>query len=662
LSKKPVKKQSIKLLLLYMIVLPVSFSILAILIFQSINEYSRFSKESEIIREDYIKERKIRIKTEVNQGIAIIRSVIEYQKDFPGGIMSAFKDEEDALRKIQSRVVALLEQIESPDVGYLFGATWEGISIMGVAQGRNMYEVTDVNGLKIVQELIKAAKSGGGFVEYVMPEETGQRPALKISYAAPVPEWEWYIGAGVYVDEIETIIAQKLVQLNKKLLLDWAQSLGIIAIILVIAILIGRLFSHRLTENLSSFTDFLEKAAVHSLSLNPRSLHFSELQEIAHYANKMIDARIKSENALAESMEILKKVIDQMPVLLDAFDEHNRVIFWNRECERVTGYSSEEIMQHPDPFLLLYPDHEYRKKMLDVYQEQGFYLKGIEWEITTKQGEKRIISWTNISNNFEIPGWYTWAIGIDMTEKREMEQQLHQSEKLRAIGQLAGGVAHDFNNQLASILGYTEILDMRCVNELKKYTKSIIVAVNRASDLTQKLLAFARKGKFQSVYVNVNHIVKEVVDILKHSIDKRITIKTDLYGEVIGVWGDPAQIQNAILNIALNARDAMPTRGTIDFYTGIVNLDESYCSHSLYDIVPGTYVIIRISDTGTGMDKNVLTHIFEPFFTTKQIEKGRGMGLAAVYGTIKNHKGQITVESESGRGTVFSVFLPLARV
>ncbi|MBN2443309.1 MAG: cache domain-containing protein [Spirochaetales bacterium] len=652
------KKQSIKVLLLYLIILPITFSIFTLLIIQSIIEYSGFTHETAAFREEYINARKNRIKTEVEHGVAIIRFFIEDNKALQSNKNSNPEDHQKQLLDIQNHILAILEKIESPDVGYLFGATWNGDSLLGPAKGQNMYEVTDINGIKVVQELINAAKAGGGYVDYVMPRETGKRVSLKISYVLPVPEWEWYIGAGVYVFEIETIIAEKLKELNKRLLFYWVRNLGIIIIILIITIMIVRPFSNRLTESFSLFIHFLKEAATHSLSINPQSLHYSELQEIAHYTNKMIVARIESEKALEESREQFKKIIDKMPVLLDAFDKNNRIIFWNEECERVTGYSMEEILKHPDPLELLYPDGAYRQKIMETYNQRGFYLKDQQWEITTKQGSKRTISWTNISSQFEIPGWHTWAIGIDVTDKQEMEFKLRQSEKLQAIGQLAGGIAHDFNNQLSAILGFTEVIEMMCSEDLRKYTANIIASINRASDLTQKLLAFARKGKFKSEYVEINHIIEEVVDILHHSIDKRIDIKTKLYNGPTGIRGDPTQIQNAFLNIAINARDAMPDGGSIIFQTEVVALDENCCRDSLFKVLPGNYIKISISDNGMGMDEETLSHIFEPFFTTKSSANGTGMGLAAVYGTIKNHKGIIRVKSTRGEGSCFIVCLP----
>ena len=246
---------------------------------------------------------------------------------------------------------------------------------------------------------------------------------------------------------------------------------------------------------------------------------------------------------------------------------------------------------------------------------------------------------------------------VDITERKELEVRLRHSEKLDAIGQLAGGVAHDFNNQLGAILGYAEML----VNEisdplLQRHAIGIMKAATRSSDLTKMLLAFARKGKYVSVSVNVHSVVMEVVSLLSRIIDKRIEIREFLDADPNTTSGDPTQLQNAILNIAINARDAMPSGGILSFSTTIVDLEEKAFN---FEIPAGRYIQVSVTDTGIGMSEEIKRHLFEPFFTTKEVGKGTGLGLAAVYGTVKNHGGAISVYSEEGHGTCFKIYLPL---
>lgn len=247
-------------------------------------------------------------------------------------------------------------------------------------------------------------------------------------------------------------------------------------------------------------------------------------------------------------------------------------------------------------------------------------------------------------------------------EKLGLENRLHQSEKLQAIGQLAGGIAHDFNNQLTGIIGYADLLryELKDNKELSHYVDNILISSKRSADLTKQLLAFARKGKYLSVEIDIHRTIMEVISLMQHFIDKRINLQQILKANPSITNGDPTQIQNALLNIALNARDAMPNGGTLTFETKIIELDESLCNISIEKIKPGKYIEISIADSGIGMTEEIQKKIFEPFFTTKEEGKGTGMGLSAVYGTIKNHNGAIDVCSEIDKGTIIKICLPLA--
>lgn len=255
---------------------------------------------------------------------------------------------------------------------------------------------------------------------------------------------------------------------------------------------------------------------------------------------------------------------------------------------------------------------------------------------------------------------YANLYGRDITEHRQMEEQLRQSEKMQAIGELAGGIAHDFNNQLTAVLGYADMLENRLKDEkLSKYATNIKKGARRAAELTKQLLAFSRKGKNLSVPVEMHKVLLEVIAILEHSIDKRIKIHQSLNARPAIAIGDPNQLQNAILNIALNARDAMDKAGELIFETDVVELDNDFCKEHPYEILPGTYLKISVTDNGCGMDDETQKHIFEPFYTTKGVGEGTGMGLASVYGTIRNHQGAISVHSDVGDGTTFNIYLPL---
>jgi len=248
----------------------------------------------------------------------------------------------------------------------------------------------------------------------------------------------------------------------------------------------------------------------------------------------------------------------------------------------------------------------------------------------------------------------------DITERRELEEQLRQSQKMDVIGQLAGGVAHDFNNMLGGIIGSAELLSIKTKDNpsLQKYADIILKGAERASELTRNLLAYSRKAKFVTKLIDIHDPILEAVSLLERTIDKRITIKTELKASPSQITGDPTLLQNAIMNLGINARDAMPEGGVISFRTENVFLDEHYCS-SHPGLIPGNYIEVEVADTGTGIPGDIMNRIFEPFFTTKKFGQGTGLGLAAVYGTVKEHRGDISLYSELGSGTVFKIFLPM---
>jgi signal transduction histidine kinase/CheY-like chemotaxis protein len=244
-------------------------------------------------------------------------------------------------------------------------------------------------------------------------------------------------------------------------------------------------------------------------------------------------------------------------------------------------------------------------------------------------------------------------------EKEQMREQLFQAHKMEAIGTLAGGIAHDFNNMLQGILGHASLIKAQIPQDhpLFDSVDTIEHISDRAAQLTMQLLGFARKGNYVIEQISINDIVRNVLKIISKTFDRKIEIRTDLGQDVFAMEGDKSQIEQVIMNLCLNARDAMPHGGTLNIET----FNRTAVSLGLPQASPailGNQVILRISDTGVGMSDEVKDHIFEPFFTTKELGKGTGMGLAMVYGVITSHSGSITVDSMVGRGTTFTVSFP----
>jgi PAS domain S-box-containing protein len=247
----------------------------------------------------------------------------------------------------------------------------------------------------------------------------------------------------------------------------------------------------------------------------------------------------------------------------------------------------------------------------------------------------------------------------EVTERKKLEEQLRQAQKMEAVGLLAGGIAHDFNNILSAIVGYGSILQAKLNSDdpLRENIDQILLAADRATEVTHSLLAFSRKQILHAKPVNLNTVMKRFEKLLTRLIGEDIEIRTNLTGQGVITMADTGQLEQVLLNLATNARDAMPRGGRLSLDTQLVELDDAFIqTHGYGD--PGMFAVISVSDTGCGMGKETMEKIFEPFFTTKEVGKGTGLGLATAYGIIKQHKGYITVYSEPEKGTTFRIYLP----
>jgi two-component system cell cycle sensor histidine kinase/response regulator CckA len=373
-----------------------------------------------------------------------------------------------------------------------------------------------------------------------------------------------------------------------------------------------------------------------------------------------ITERKRFEEALQREKEYTGHIISAAPTLIVGIAPDGTTTFINRAITRVTGHEPDEIVGQ-NWWRINYPGEEYRQvdQLLDEFK-QGRGVVNYEMTLTTKGGGKRTISWNSV-NRVNEQGEIIEIIGIgaDVTERRELEDQLRQSQKMEAFGQLAGGVAHDFNNLLTVINGYSALLarwyspgepTRVSVEEIRK-------AGERAASLTRQLLAFSRKQVLQPKVLNLNSVVADVGKMLRRLIGEDIDLLTAPEPGLGQIKADPGQIEQVILNLAVNARDAMPQGGQLTIETANVYLDDEYARRHLF-IQPGQYVMLAVSDTGCGMNAETRARMFEPFFTTKEQGKGTGLGLSTVYGIVKQSGGDIWVYSEIDKGTTIKVYLP----
>jgi PAS domain S-box-containing protein len=329
----------------------------------------------------------------------------------------------------------------------------------------------------------------------------------------------------------------------------------------------------------------------------------------------------------------------------------------NPAATEILGWSKEELLSRP--WLdFIHPDDIQMTKDAGEGLKKGKRVNLFENRYRCKDGSYRWLSW----NSMPITGQsMIVAVVRDITEQKQQMESLRQLEKLEAIGRLAGGVAHDFNNQLAGIMGCAEIIQAKLPPEsgLHQYLDLIIASTKASADLAGQLLAFARKGKFQSIPLDIHLVINNALSLLSHTIDRKISIEGRLEAGSHTIEGDPSQIQNALMNLGINARDAMPDGGSLVVGTETVELDGEFLRAHDYRIDPGRYIVVSVRDSGTGIDPEIRKHLFEPFYTTKAEGKGTGLGLAAVYGIVKSHRGAIDVESRVGEGTTFKLFFPL---
>jgi PAS domain S-box-containing protein len=346
------------------------------------------------------------------------------------------------------------------------------------------------------------------------------------------------------------------------------------------------------------------------------------------------------------------------PITIAAFPE-GRFIDVNDSFLRVTGYAREEVIGRTSKELNFWARPEDRVTFVEKLKTQGS-VRDLEITFRTKSGEIREA--VDSAETIDVGG-QECAIAIfrDVTERKSLEKQLRQTQKMEAVGQLSGGIAHDFNNLLGVIIGYSEILEQRLPPDdpLLKECLQIKKAGQSAASLTRQLLAFSRQQVLDPKVLDLNGIVLNVQKMLRRLIGEHIELKTNLDPALGCVKADQSQIEQVILNLAVNARDAMPQGGKLLIETAKVELDEDYARrHPPQE--PGAYVLLSVADTGIGMDAETQARIFEPFFTTKEIGKGTGLGLSTVYGVVRQSGGHIWVYSELGLGTTFKIYLPCA--
>jgi two-component system, cell cycle sensor histidine kinase and response regulator CckA len=682
---------------------------------------------------------------------------------------------DDVEKDIRIEVINRIDQIRFGEDGYIIAYQKDGLSLTGPVKGKNLLSILDDEKVKNFKQLENLFKSGGGFLTYDLPDLGKFRSGKKLSYIKSIDDWKWFVGAGVYIDNIDKLIKEKEILLRNEVQHQVKVIILILVLILLMIILIARRVLIKTRKSFETFESFFKEASTDNVLIDEKELHYEEFSRLADYANKMIEERKNAQEALSVSSEIVKAIPSGLFIYKHELPDRLILLDGNPASEKLTGIKLDESRGKEFNDIWL-DSNKYKTKNLfmspfktgknfevdDLYYKdrniEGTFrvrvftipgdLLGIAFENITQQRQaefmlknffslsldllciadikgnfkyvnpafERTLGYSNdelISKpyisfvheddiastnavgdelleghpiiNFEnryktksgVYIWLSWKsmpvpeLGItyavarditkekiDLIEKAKLEAQLYQAQKMEALGTLAGGVAHDFNNLLMGILGNISLILIGIDESNPDFEKlkTIESHVQNATELTKQLLGFARGGKYEVKPTDLNILIEKNIKMFGRT-KKEISIHTKFEENIWNVEVDRGQLDQVLLNLYVNAWQAMPKGGNLFIQTRNEIIDENFIKP--YQVIPGKYVKISIADTGIGMDDNTLRRIFEPFFTTKKIGRGTGLGLASAYGIIKNHGGFIDVTSKLGEGTTFDIYLPI---
>jgi PAS domain S-box-containing protein len=389
----------------------------------------------------------------------------------------------------------------------------------------------------------------------------------------------------------------------------------------------------------------------------------SDISALTNLINKLwgLLRRKRVDEALRESEEKYRTLVENIPQKIFTKDRRSVFVSCNENFARDMGITPEEIAGKTDYDF-------FPKELADKYRSDDMRImetgetEGIEEQYIL--GDEKVWIYTVKTPLRDKEGNIVGILGVfsDITERKNLEARLLQAQKMETVGQLAGGIAHDFNNNLTAVIGYAYMLKMKIKDDedLRDYANRILLLSDRAANLTKSLLAFSRKQLMNPMPVDLNEIIKRVDHLLSRIIGEDIKLQVVLLEEDLIVMADSGQIEQVLMNLATNARDAMPKGGLLTIGTETAYIDHKFIKEHGFG-KEGRYALISFADTGIGMDRETREKIFEPFFTTKEVGKGTGLGLSMVYGIIKQHEGYINVYSEPGMGTTFRIYLPLIK-
>jgi len=380
--------------------------------------------------------------------------------------------------------------------------------------------------------------------------------------------------------------------------------------------------------------------------------------------NELLQQQRRSGEALRLAEAKFRGLLESAPDPMVAVDREGQIVLVNAQAEKTFGYPREQLLgQSMEILVPVRLRKECAALRTAFFSEPQAGAAGTSLDIYGLRSDgTEFPAEINLSLLERVEGLWGVAAVRDLTERRKLEQQFRHAQKMESIGTLAGGIAHDFNNLLTVILSYSSYLaeQLPAVSRHHRAAEQVHLAAERGAALTRQMLAFSRRQVLQMRVLNVNEVIQNLLTMLRRIIGEHIEIQTLLAPDLASVKSDPAQIEQVVMNLCVNARDAMPEGGQLTLETQNVELDESFVQGHV-GAMPGPHVLLAVTDTGIGMDAETQARIFEPFFTTKTSAKGTGLGLAMAYGVVKQSGGYISVQSEKGKGTCFRIYLPQAK-
>ncbi|MCP4115515.1 MAG: PAS domain S-box protein [Desulfobacteraceae bacterium] len=614
---------------------------------------------------------------------------------------------DDVEQDIQKEVLARIENIRFGDNGYVFVLNYGGTPLAQGFQpqliGKNQWEFEDVQGVKIVQEMKKAIdQPEGGFVRYLWERPGKKTPSPKLSFVKGFPEWQWMIGTGIYMDQIDEIIAKREKQLEQAIRKNILKIVTILISMLALAVLTGRWLSRKVEKNFTAFARFFKKAAKETVKIDETSLEFREFILLARSANTMVterelarhqlqkarqDLEIKVEERTAELKEAknyINSIVDSMPSVLVGITPEERVVLWNLQAEKATGIKTETATGKNlgDVFPLLGEERDKIRKTL--------------MESTPRKESKLQLELKNQTRFVDITIYPVATNGSqgavirmdDITDQVRMEEMMIQSEKMLSVGGLAAGMAHEINNPLAGMIQTASVMENRLTSDTmpanlaaaekagtsmeairtfmeKREIPRMITAIKesgaRVAEIVSNMLSFARKGDTHRSPQDMSELMDKTLELastdydLKRKYDfRQIEIVKEYRENLPKVLCQGSKLQQVLLNLLTNGAQAMQeTKNKESGERQRFVLRLSYEEEN-------KMVRIEIEDNGPGMVDATRKRVFEPFFTTKPEGLGTGLGLSVSYFIItEDHGGTMTVESQPGKGTTFIIRLPL---